>query len=265
MTKREMDASTRKKARRILNIGMAVCVVALGFVVVRLVGIAAEYTAAADAYESLMLQYAPAPAEDMEKADDPAHRAQLILDAAEGRAQTARELMALNGDYIGWLEISGTDISYPVVRGEDNEVYLKRTFLGESNPAGSLFMDASNSRGFEGLHAVIYGHNMKDGSMFGTLDAYLNETFLEAHPYITITTTEGRRLTYCVFQAIKTTSSDALYEKSILNVMSDGYEAFMDLMRERALPGGTISVLTLSTCGTGGGSARVLVHAAYVG
>jgi sortase B len=95
-------------------------------------------------------------------------------------------LLAENADCIGWLTIPDTDISYPVVQGSDNEYYLKHDFYGKDASCGSLFLDCRNDASRDQEHLIIYGHQMKDGSMFKQLNGYKNEDFYEEHKELTL-------------------------------------------------------------------------------
>lgn len=77
-------------------------------------------------------------------------------------------LFAINPDTVGWIIVSGTDINYPIVQGTDNAHYLTHTFMGTQNPSGTIFLDYRDRSGIIG-RARIYGHNMRNGTMFGTL------------------------------------------------------------------------------------------------
>ena len=74
-----------------------------------------------------------------------------------------------NEDIIGWIYSENTPINYPVVQSDDNEYYLRRLTNGEYNIAGSIFMDYRNSASLEDNNTIIYGHNMKNNTMFGSL------------------------------------------------------------------------------------------------
>lgn len=82
------------------------------------------------------------------------------------------KLEEINPDVIAWIEIPGLEISYPVVQGRDNDYYLHHLITGENHKSGSIFMDFHNQEDLSDRNTIIYGHNMKDGSMFGTLDQY---------------------------------------------------------------------------------------------
>lgn len=78
-------------------------------------------------------------------------------------------LKRINPDIVAWLKIEAAGIDYPVVQGEDNEHYLHYTFRGEANIAGSIFMDYRNQAELTDERVILYGHNMRDGSMFAAL------------------------------------------------------------------------------------------------
>ena len=84
-------------------------------------------------------------------------------------------------DMVAWLTIDNTTIDYPVMQGIDNLEYLNKNPFGEYSLAGSIFLDFRNKADFSDEYNLIYGHHMDGGNMFGALDAYENETYLEEH------------------------------------------------------------------------------------
>ena len=87
-------------------------------------------------------------------------------------------LREMNPEVVGWIRFDEpSQISYPLVRGADNEKYLHTTFEGKENAAGALFVDADNAADFTDRNTFIYGHNMKNGSMFGQLRKYKDSAF----------------------------------------------------------------------------------------
>lgn len=94
-------------------------------------------------------------------------------------------LLQINPECIGWLKIEGTDISYPVVQGTDNSFYLSHDFLKKRAICGCLFVDFRNDLSAKEEHVIIYGHQMKDGSMFKQLNGYKKEDFFLQHNRIT--------------------------------------------------------------------------------
>lgn len=106
---------------------------------------------------------------------------------AEHNRHIAELFRQINKDYIGYLEIDGCDIYEPVVKGEDNEYYLRHTLKGEYNKAGAIFMDhrCTVTAEYTSPNIVIYGHNQEDGTMFGRLKYYKeNVDFYSQHPVI---------------------------------------------------------------------------------
>jgi sortase B len=97
-----------------------------------------------------------------------------------------KALLSKNADCIGWLNIPGTDINYPVVQGSDNSYYLTHDFYKNYASCGSLFLDYRNDADAEREHLIIYGHQMKDGSMFKALTGYKSESFYKEHKNLTL-------------------------------------------------------------------------------
>ena len=96
-----------------------------------------------------------------------------------------RKMYETNSDLIGWIVIDGTDINYPVVQSKVyQEFYLDHNFDGEEEDSGSIFADARNDVLFPDDNIIIYGHNMKNGSMFGTLQYYLDKSYYNQHSKI---------------------------------------------------------------------------------
>ena len=180
----------------------------------------------------------PAPARNIPEAEDP-----LV------------GLMEMNSDFVGWIYIEDI-IDYPVVRGRDNSRYLGLTFSGQYNSAGTVFMDYRHSQSFSEPVCILYGHNVKDGSMFAPLNRYTDKAYMEAKPYITIVSSEGEVLHYRIFAAKRTDAWDKDYELGI----TDGEAAVKSF---KGVPDGTSRILLLSTCTPNNDrDERLLVYAA---
>ena len=104
-----------------------------------------------------------------------------------------RELYAINPDMVGWLRIAGTNIDYPVVRCNDNEYYLSHDFYKKEDKNGTPFVKAIADLDTPGDNFVVYAHNMKNGTMFGSLDNYESEDYALEHPIIEFDTLFTRR------------------------------------------------------------------------
>lgn len=162
-----------------------------------------------------------------------------------------------NPDTVAWIDFPGQDISYPVVRGSDNEYYLTHTFAGTRNSSGSIFLDFRNTDlMLPGGCTVIYGHNMKNGSMFGQLKKYREKSHLESFPFFDVYTPEAAYRCRIVM-AGNVRDSTEFYPVSF----ADGGERsrYLDLMKEHSwyeIPdagdgGEELPLVLLSTC-TGG-------------
>ena len=81
-------------------------------------------------------------------------------------------LKKINSDIIAWIRVPDTKIDYPIVQGKDNAYYLKHTFQKTEHAAGSIFLDVDNEADFSNRKSILYGHNMKDGSMFQGLHRF---------------------------------------------------------------------------------------------
>ncbi len=99
-------------------------------------------------------------------------------------------LKAINPDIVGWLKIEGTSIDYPIVQTDNNETYLDTDFEGKKNASGAIFLDYESEPDFSGRHNILYGHHMKNGSMFKDIIKYKEESFFKEHQTITIYTPE---------------------------------------------------------------------------
>ena len=100
------------------------------------------------------------------------------------------ELKAINEEIIGWIRIGALNLSYPVAQAADNDYYLHRTFERVENFAGCIFLNCDNSRYFTDQNTIVYGHNMKNGSMFGTLKDFEKQETYDKNPYFWIFTPE---------------------------------------------------------------------------
>lgn len=122
-----------------------------------------------------------------------------------------------NNDYLFWLYIPKTKIDYPVMMSRDNKDYLHSSFYKEKLYAGTLFIDALSSKRENQDNLIIYGHNMKDGSMFGTLKKWRDGKYFNEHKFIEIYTETEKRV-YLIF-AVREVSSNM----SLLHYKLDGF------------------------------------------
>jgi len=165
------------------------------------------------------------------------------------------EMLKMNPDYIGVLRIEGTSISYPVVRGNDNLKYLATSFRGNENMLGALFLDY-RCVGENLKHIIIYGHNIQN-HLFGKLNAYLDEQYLEANNIITFI--ENNILSeYEIFSARLTDIDDTAYHLDFS--LPDSFNLFLE---SNGAPKEVEQIITLSTCyGDGLDDRRIIVQGA---
>lgn len=119
-----------------------------------------------------------------------------------------KALKKVNPDVQGWLYQKGTVINYPVVQGTDNDTYLHTRFDKQWSGGGTLFVDCRMEKGFKGFNSIIYGHHMKDGSMFRSLRGYTKEEgYYDKHKTLELATPHGN-YHLVVFSAFITKATD---------------------------------------------------------
>lgn len=176
-------------------------------------------------------------------------------------------LQKINGDIVGWIYIGGVGISYPIVQGDDDDYYLHHTFKRQSNSAGSVFMEYQNRSDFSDPNTIIYGHNMKNGSMFGKLKRLVNDGAYQKNPYFWILTPQGS-LCYRIFSLKKVSVDSDVY--SLFSGADDSFVRFAEKMKQESdVATGEMTftdqskIVTLSTC-TGDSARRFVVQGVRV-
>lgn len=160
-------------------------------------------------------------------------------------------LHSVNPEIIAWVYIPGTQINYPVAQGKDNNYYLGYNVDGTQNSSGSIFMEMNNNPDFSDQNSVLYGHNMKDGSMFAGLHDYQDAVFFQSHPYIYIYT-PGSEKRYNIFSAYET---DAVSDSYMLTFADErDFMTYVQGAQKKSSLQTAVQVdendklLTLSTC-----------------
>lgn len=179
------------------------------------------------------------------------------------------ELQQMNPDVIGWLEIEALEsISYPIVQGEDNDYYLHRTFKKTDNYAGSIFVDYTNKPDFSDCNTIIYGHNMKNGSMFGKLKQLCENEKYKDSRYLWICTPAGK-YRYEIFSMQYADVTSDTY--TMFGAHDDAFGDYLNKMAKKSKVDMKTeslnkddSVVTLSTC-TSNEQVRFVVQARWVG
>ncbi len=171
------------------------------------------------------------------------------------------ELSGVKPDIVGWIRIRALDLSYPVVQAEDNDYYLHTTFEGASNIAGCIFMNCYNKPDYTDQNTIIYGHNMRNGSMFGTLSDFGEEEVYNKSKYFWIFTPEFI-YQYRIFSASVVSQTGLTYQTGFSH---EDFQEFIDTAFSNSVVDNTglqvtedDRIVTLSTC-TGDYSTRFVV------
>lgn len=174
-------------------------------------------------------------------------------------------LRSVSEDVVLWIDIPGTGVSYPVAQAEDNDYYLRKTLKGEYNFAGTVFMDYRNNPSVTDDNTILYGHNMRDGSMFGLLKKYGKEEFFRAYPEIDLYLPD--RILRC--SVISSHQEEAQEENFPMQFGNEEEKmAYIDRIKSKAWYDTGISagaedrLITLVTCTGNGYSHRFVVQAA---
>ena len=177
------------------------------------------------------------------------------------------KLKQIYPDLVGWLYMQGGTVHYPVMQGKDNDYYLNRLPDGKTNAAGSLFLDSRDSADCSQPNQVIYGHNMKNGSMFAFLLNYRDSAYYESNPYLFYFTQSGVYRAE-IFAGIHTKSTDYVYARP---QNEEEMTQYLSEMRRKSVFSSSVSVsgqdrvLVLSTCsGAVGSDDRFVVLAKLV-
>lgn len=183
----------------------------------------------------------------------------------EEKDSFAVDIMALrevNRDIIAWLWVDDTDISYPVLHTVNNETYLNTAYDGTKSSSGSIFMNAYNAADFTDQNTLIYGHHMRDQSMFGKLLEFEDPVYLENHRTFTIYT-DTKILHYEIFAAYVTYSASYVYTDHF-DYTWDFYDFIDQSLASSILDMGIEvteedRIVTLSTCTSRGDRAERFV------
>lgn len=217
-----------------------------------------EYRRGEENYESILQDAVILPSKEIE--DKSEEEMLPVIDWAK--------LKSMNHDFIGWLYIPDTSIQYPIVSSKDDEYYLSHTFDRTKNSCGSIFMDKSNKTDFTSDNTVLHGHNMKNGTMFGSLRKFEKKEYWEEHPYIWIIR-ENTAMKYEIFAVCITEATSDVYtlefasEKNFQDYIADRIEG--DAIFSTGVDVTTNDrILTLSTCTSNTETGRRVVQAKLV-
>lgn len=179
------------------------------------------------------------------------------------------QLAGANPDIYAWICIPGTNVDYPVLQhSTDDSYYLKHNMNGTRGYPGCIYTEKLNSRDFTDFDTVIYGHNMRNASMFATLHYFENGEFFENCPYVYVYTAD-KVLVYEIFAAYMADNAHILYSNDFSTV--EGRQQYLETSVKSSNAGGNTRpdveittdshILTLSTCIQGKPKNRFLVQA----
>lgn len=172
-------------------------------------------------------------------------------------------LKGINGDVVGWIYGEDTLINYPVVQGDDDDFYLHHSYDKEESRSGSIFLEATNNPDFTDANTIIYGHHMKNKSMFATLKYWGEQEYYEEHPILWLLTPQ-QDYKIILFSGYTTPALSDTY--TIFSENSPQFQEYIASCRAKSdfqakiEPGGEGCFVLLSTCAYDFKDARYVLH-----
>lgn len=221
--------------RKIYNVLLLICVAVIGYASYQIFISRQEYKQAEKEYQNVQ--------------KEAKSRRKIKFDA----------LRKTNPDVVAWMEIPGTKISYPVVKGKDNNEYLHKTFSGKKNRSGCIFLDVKCKQDFTSDNNIVYGHHMRDGSMFARLVKFRQMSFVKRHHTIILYLPRETR-------KLRVVSAYAMQPEKIPITFSDEKEKnnYIQKIKKRSdIKQGNIkgNIYTFVTCSYETKDNRTYVHA----
>ncbi|MFI3213182.1 MAG: class B sortase [Eubacteriales bacterium] len=257
MNKQKNNKKSISKNSVLLNLLIVILIGVFFFALWQLYTIYSDYKKGTDVYESLIdlavMESTPmlkeiTTDEDMtiESADTSSSYADYFIDF--------ELLTSINSDIIGWIRFDAPEIiNYPILQSDDNDTYLHTNIYGEYNSSGCIFMDASNTSDFSDDNTIIYGHNMKNDSMFGSLSAYQSEDFYKEYPYFYIYTPDSIATKYQLVAVSEVSITDTTrYTQNFSS--TEIFDSYIDTLIKTSYYNTNTpidtnsSIITLSTC-----------------
>ena len=248
-TQKQPEQKKKKKSDVLLTIALIVAIAVFCYAAFNLYHIYTEYKKGTDEYNQI---------EEMAVTERDA-------DSAEVAGPNAQLKPPIEVDFVGWIYVDALpDISYPIVKGKDNQTYLHQTYEKNYNFAGTIFVDYENSGDFSDCNTLVYGHNMKNGSMFGHLKKFREDDKLyKQDKYFWILTPE-RNYRYEIITAYTTGVNSDTY--TLFKGPGEEFEKYLETIKgysEIQTDDTDLTIkdriVTLSTC-TGNESTRFVVQ-----
>ena len=258
-TQKQPEQKKKKKSDVLLTIALIVAIAVFCYAAFNLYHIYTEYKKGTDEYNQF---------EEMAVTERDADSAEVAGPSAQIKPPIEVDfdkLKSVNEDVVGWIYVDALpDISYPIVKGKDNQTYLHQTYEKNYNFAGTIFVDYENSGDFSDCNTLVYGHNMKNGSMFGHLKKFREDDKLyKQDKYFWILTPE-RNYRYEIITAYTTGVNSDTY--TLFKGPGEEFEKYLETIKgysEIQTDDTDLTIkdriVTLSTC-TGNESTRFVVQ-----
>ena len=258
-TQKQPEQKKKKKSDVLLTIALIVAIAVFCYAAFNLYHIYTEYRKGTDEYNQI---------EEMAVTERDADSAEVAGPSAQIKPPIEVDfdkLKSVNEDVVGWIYVDALpDISYPIVKGKDNQTYLHQTYEKNYNFAGTIFVDYENSGDFSDCNTLVYGHNMKNGSMFGHLKKFREDDKLyKQDKYFWILTPE-RNYRYEIISAYTTGVNSDTY--TLFKGPGEEFEKYLETIKgysEIKTDDTDLTIkdriVTLSTC-TGNESTRFVVQ-----
>lgn len=258
-TQKQPEQKKKKKSDVLLTIALIVAIAVFCYAAFNLYHIYTEYKKGTDEYNQI---------EEMAVTERDADSAEVAGPNAQLKPPIEVDfdkLKSVNEDVVGWIYVDALpDISYPIVKGKDNQTYLHQTYEKNYNFAGTIFVDYENSGDFSDCNTLVYGHNMKNGSMFGHLKKFREDDKLyKQDKYFWILTPE-RNYRYEIITAYTTSVNSDTY--TLFKGPGEEFEKYLETIKgysEIQTDDTDLTIkdriVTLSTC-TGNESTRFVVQ-----
>ena len=258
-TQKQPEQKKKKKSDVLLTIALIVAIAVFCYAAFNLYHIYTEYKKGTDEYNQI---------EEMAVTERDADSAEVAGPNVQLKPPIEVDfdkLKSVNEDVVGWIYVDALpDISYPIVKGKDNQTYLHQTYEKNYNFAGTIFVDYENSGDFSDCNTLVYGHNMKNGSMFGHLKKFREDDKLyKQDKYFWILTPE-RNYRYEIITAYTTGVNSDTY--TLFKGPGEEFEKYLETIKgysEIQTDDTDLTIkdriVTLSTC-TGNESTRFVVQ-----
>lgn len=258
-TQKQPEQKKKKKSDVLLTIALIVAIAVFCYAAFNLYHIYTEYKKGTDEYNQI---------EEMAVTERDADSAEVAGPNAQLKPPIEVDfdkLKSVNEDVVGWIYVDALpNISYPIVKGKDNQTYLHQTYEKNYNFAGTIFVDYENSGDFSDCNTLVYGHNMKNGSMFGHLKKFREDDKLyKQDKYFWILTPE-RNYRYEIITAYTTGVNSDTY--TLFKGPGEEFEKYLETIKgysEIQTDDTDLTIkdkiVTLSTC-TGNESTRFVVQ-----